>query len=86
MTLAEFLLARILEDEEAVWDLAQEDRPRWLARCDALRRAVYACPEDPAAYEGTDCEDGRMDHANDILRILATTYADHPDYRKKWKP
>lgn len=95
MTITEFLLARIAEDEaEAAkagsftpWDrpferddyghlLVQPDRV--LAECEAKRRIVDR-------YSG--CDDcGAGDDPCDALRFLALPYADHPDYRKEWRP
>jgi hypothetical protein len=57
--------------------IARHDPARVLAECEAKRRIVeVALP-------------GERDDAGErfrILRILATVYADHPDYRDEWRP
>lgn len=81
MTLTDFLLARIAEDEDAI-DLAVEENRYWpyrlpssaRAECEAKRRIVGSCVEE-SPMEGAH-----------ILRLLALPYADHPDYREEWKP
>ena len=89
MTLSEFLLARIAEDEKraprlqaiareadaaAHWALMDEAR-HLLAECEAKRRIVEAAK---AAFTS-----GGLDHA---VRQLAIVYASHPDYRDEWRP
>jgi hypothetical protein len=89
MTLTEFLLARIAEDERAAnadWSNLGYDPARVLAECEAKRRILdlhrsgEVC--DPCSgWLGTD-------PAADCptLRLLALPYADHPDYRAaEWK-
>lgn len=92
MTLTEFLLARI-SDQEAV-------ARRWLdvgtqvvinpllviAECEAMRNIVHWFitlndygPED-------DHDAGYWDALSDCLKALALPYADHPDYREEWRP
>ena len=77
MTLAEFLIFRITDDEELARigcdDLIPADcwRPeRILAECEAKRRIV---------------ERWRELHP-DVLRLLALPYADHADYQQEWRP
>lgn len=79
MTLAEFLLARIAEDESTARALerlefwpgpgptVEEFENRLLAECEAKRRLV------------------RMEQAS-VDRILAMPYVGHPDYRGEWRP
>lgn len=64
--LADFLLARIAEDET-----------RALAECEAKRRIVERVSEVKwtGSYAVRDV----------VLELLALSYADHPDYRDKWK-
>ena len=76
MTLTEFLLARISEDEHqaGIADLGDEyfTPARVLAECEAKRRIV----ESYVAEFGHG--DWLVDH--DVLRLLALPY------REKWKP
>jgi hypothetical protein len=89
MTLTEFLLARIAEDE-ADWSVvASRDvvqmlhgkplAPRMLAECEAKRRIVE--------HLGWIVDnEGRNIVERNVLRLLALPYADHPDYREEWRP
>lgn len=120
MTLVDFLLARIAEDEEVVrhvyglpipngsnlsYALTQAeylDEPfdgvamtsiRMLAECKAKRQIVE---EWRVGVERLD-DKGRSTHLYDPvasmllkshahwLHILASVYADHPDYKQEWK-
>jgi hypothetical protein len=87
MTLTEFLLARIAEDEAAARKLAETDhRPvlslattinhpeRLLAECEAKRAIIEWMSrwQKDVALEGT--------------LLLAPPYADHPDCLPEWKP
>jgi Family of unknown function (DUF6221) len=91
MSLTEFLLARIAEDEElSRWGRLHDDPAdpesltkmlRWddarlAAECEAKRRIV----------EGM--RDGSIDDmfAPEILGALTLPYADHPDYQQEWAP
>ena len=89
MTLTEFLLARIAEDEEEARQAFAYrgsgtmypkghacDPGRVLADCEARRRIV----EKVEANTGVTVEDDWP------LNFLALPYADHPDYRQEWKP
>lgn len=88
MTLTEFLLARITEDERSVGraeirigDPVACLPTRVLAECEAKRRIVDAS-EHHARYD-----DGALgDHCRANLALLAAVYSDHPDYRESWKP
>ena len=87
MTLTEFLLARTAEDEEWGKNMANHYVfGRYvLAECEAKRRIV----ERLGAYgrEGLEeFRDGWAAGMTDALVLLALPYADHPDYRKEWKP
>ena len=90
MTLTEFLLARITEDE-AVARSGFSHTERWvrsaptgtptglscpavLAECEAKRRIVEAAMSVGWVTTQT------------FLPILALPYADHPDYLPEWKP
>jgi hypothetical protein len=84
MTLTDFLLARIAEDEACADGLEWDDgnpvhqTARVLAECEAKRQIVEACAE-VLAYDAEALP-------QDVLRFLALPYADHPDYREEWKP
>jgi hypothetical protein len=90
VTLTEFLLARIAEDEEDARSVHWEDagigsddpiRSRWLAECEAKRRIVEGMTVT-AEVEGGGYEIA----LRDALRALALPFADHPDYREEWRP
>lgn len=92
LTLTDFLLARIAEDEAMatratglgpVAQYMSGTRPssRWLAECEAKRRIVAE-----AGGGGTEDWDVGWDAGLDrTLRLLGTVYADHPDYREEWR-
>jgi hypothetical protein len=101
LSLTEFLLARYAEDEEwaktagdaylrqhglAAW-LSEPPTPglfsRVLADLEAKRQIVAMWQKANANREGTSDIESVLD---DVLRLLATPYADHPDYREEWKP
>ncbi|MBD5786056.1 hypothetical protein IF650_07675 [Cellulosimicrobium terreum] len=92
MTLTEFLLARIAEDEAAVGSLDAAPEPwsreRLLAECTARRRIV-ALAYEATGYDMTVDLERESDERRDsgvayvgdrILRALAVPYASHPDY------
>lgn len=83
LTLAEFLLARIAEDE--AWanrgvrlppDGNPDDPARVLAECEAKRRILKSAAN---MMGPTDAEEW-------LYPILAAVYSDHPHYRDEWKP
>lgn len=85
--LTAFLLARIAEDEANVhmvragWpQLVRTPMPRALVECEAKRQIVAE------AAGWLDRIDDRSTIRDRVLRVLALPYADHPDYRKEWKP
>lgn len=116
MTITEFLLARIGEDEERANSTGSKALvdPRWveypgeiydlfrdvtiavahrtLAECQAKRAIVKeylgevargpAAPRDGLVAR----HEGILDAYAAALRILATVYSDHPDYREEWQP
>jgi hypothetical protein len=90
MTLTEFLLARIAEEEA---DVAHIDGVNWtgdrvLAECAAKRRVIARAQrvfDGLYPYHADEAYESRADHARDDLRDLAAIYADHPDYREEWK-
>ena len=97
MTLTEFLLARIGEDEgeasaHAVLRVDPTDgMPRYqgiparvLAECDAKRRIVMdyrKCDQEAAEFPSGYWAEALQD----ALRLLALPYADHPDYLAAWR-
>lgn len=98
--LAEFLLARIAEDEADARGFdggyCQWGSARVLAECEAKRRIVEWCSERNRIWAGTLADDptdptkhipGDYVHKEDapVLRLLALPYADHPDYRQEWR-
>ncbi len=95
--IAEFLLARIAEDETSVVDGdcrcedGQPQRPdcpdRILAECDAKRRIVrdYEIARD-AEYGDIAAAIADERTYGRFLRLFALPYADHPDYREEWRP
>lgn len=124
MTITEFLLARIAEDEtaaraalieadyfqfgdtaaeallglsesegaqdEALAHFRRHDPARVLAACEAKRRIVKAASEvadlerDFGEHAGWSPDDFEQVHSDEILRGLASEYADHPDFDPKW--
>ena len=82
MTLTDFLLARIAEDEEDSWIMG-EGGGRMRDECEAKRRIVHLNYfNDP----GDDWSGGAESAHDDVLRLLAVPYADHPDYDETWRP
>lgn len=84
MTLKEFLLARISEDEaefegvEGAWAVRLDPAiARLKAEC-AVKRGIISEPFTN--------DRGDMDQWECVLEWLALPYADHPDYRREWKP
>lgn len=98
LTLTDFLLARIAEDERAFVDqdenlgmhmITVAAHDRWLRECKAKRRIVGMHENDGGSC-GT-CTDSDYlglvdDWPCDTLKALALPYADHPDYREEWRP
>lgn len=91
MTLTEFLLARIAEDEAAaervLLDYGGGDleslEARVLAECEAKRRIVDRYSDDAI---WPDYQGGYESATEDAVRDLAAVYADHPDYDDAWRP
>lgn len=95
ITLAEFLLARIAEDEaiarrrhaalgspgpETTWGKAAK---RTLAECEAKRRIVNAWRS--GFLEEDRYSTGWHDFHVHALCLYASVYTDHPDYREEWR-
>ena len=102
MDLVGFLLARIAEDTHAAADLARAQgadgtADRLRADCAAKRKVVLACQAaaPDLRFLGTR-PPGLADFplppkdlhqlAALTLALLATPYADHPDYEHLWRP
>lgn len=97
MTLTEFLLARLDEDERAYRDFRDVHggvgvSPR-LVDVASKRSVVYHCSADAQCTvhesrddECADCAAAWHVGINDdrVLRYLARPYAGHPDYREEW--
>lgn len=83
MTLTDFLLARIAEDELGASDLGGTTK-RALAECEAKRLIILQCEALQAAQLRHG--DPEMLSVRHIVRALTLPYADHPDYREEWRP
>jgi hypothetical protein len=94
LTLDEFLLARIADTQAEALELGRirsiknspavrTARERLIKTEAAYRHIVWASRDySPELAEGDNGE-----WAFDlVLCILASTYADHPDYRDEWRP
>lgn len=92
MTLAEFVLARIAEDEAAasrwVYDWGGGDlddlEDRVLRQCEAFRRIVELhepVDEEPDGWCNRCDGDG---WPCGTMAALASIWSDHPDYRQEW--
>jgi hypothetical protein len=101
VTLTEFLLARIAEDEMMVW--GHENLAHWLADCAAKRQLadMHSADKDPFKNRNIDlgpicreCSDWSADpyeaslveYPCETLKVLGSVYADHPDYLDEWRP
>lgn len=86
-TLTEFLLARITEDEVAIEATIEADPAPsgWLGPMLTMLAAHRSLVNEARNYspelEHGDNGEWAFDHT---LRILAGTYASHPDYRAEW--
>lgn len=100
MTITEFLLARIEEDEAAAREwygtgtVANRRDEFWLAECKS-KREIIARHTPKHTYDWGECsvcEDldnnvGQDYHETWPCRTmiaLASVYADHPDYQQEW--
>jgi len=96
VTLTEFLLARIAEDEavarwgrlvddpsdpDSATKILRWDHARLIAECEA-KRAVIAFANTSTEY----ASGAALHQFRRILWALAQPYADHPDYLPEWKP
>jgi len=100
MTLTEFLLARIAEDEAvARWgrlvdDPSDPDSATKILRWDHARliaerevkRRIVALHSAESGQHPDFCGHDLRELPCPTLRFLALPYADHPDYQPEWKP
>jgi len=102
MDLVGFLLARIAEDTRAAADLvegqgADGTAQRLRADCAAKRKVVLACQaaapdlrflgsRPPGLADFPLPPKDLHQLAAVTLALLATPYADHPDYEQLWRP
>lgn len=86
--LANFLLARIREDEATVAEFFEVGPSRVLADCAAKRRIVEDFRALDADYRTTRADETKARRFQALVSIgqLATAYADHPDYDDTWRP
>lgn len=92
MTLTEFLLARVAEDEvrSRVLRPGYPSPARMLAECEAKRQIVELATEqqkyDEERAAGWDAPyDPAWSYGGRTLAALALPYADHPDFRDEWR-
>ena len=99
MTLTEFLLARIAEDEGHARKLLETDRrpvlslastvnhpARLLAECEAKLRIVdWHLPDHLEPDICTTCASYAEDYPCRTIRALALPYADHADFDESWR-
>jgi len=92
VTITEFLLARLAEDEAGALISPREWwSERLLDECEAKRAIVDECTAASEWAASPDC-DAPLSYSTlagallGALRHLATIYADHPDYDEAWRP
>jgi hypothetical protein len=102
MDLVGFLLARMAEDAHTAADLAEAEgaggtAERLRADCAAKRKIVLACQtaapdlaflgvRPPGLADFPLPPKNAQQLAALTLALLATPYADHPDYQQLWRP
>ena len=98
MTLSEFLLARIAEDEHAAMVARPDEHSNVRDRSSvttSFDAAGYAFVRAASGRVARDCSARRRiierEGSGDLddiptLRDLAAVYADHPDYDDTWRP
>jgi hypothetical protein len=77
----------ILDGDSVGTHIARHDPARVLREVEAKRRIVdlHVAAHAQFADYGTP-RDGAQDALDDVLRLLALPYSDHPDYRAEWAP
>lgn len=82
-SVAEFLLARIAEQEASLRQLGNLEYRFTQAEIEAKRRLVERCDQILRAHIS---DDFAADHlAEDTLKYLALGHADHWSYREEWR-
>lgn len=77
-------LADLGVNYEARTHMVRHHPARVLAECEAKRRIVDAARAD---YEDSlQSGDDTTSLAEEVLRVLALPYSDHPDYDEAWRP
>lgn len=89
MTLTEFLLARVLEDETVASEMYRRVAgfPRRNGKA-AARRMVLECASKRRIMElHSDCEDVSYGDPSTCptMTALAAAYAGHPEFREEWR-
>lgn len=64
--------------------IARHDPARVTREIGAKRRILELFDDRIASPGEQECRQARPDWAEDILRLLALPYAEHPDYRAEW--
>jgi hypothetical protein len=98
VTVTDFLLERIAEDEQDArnfWDWDEQDGEgepgtwiRWvLAECEAKRAIIAELNEVQPTWDDLTAGYGPEDWlAKRVALALAQPYADHPDFQPEWRP
>lgn len=81
LTITDFLLARIAEDEDGYPGVVQTRRD--LAEATAKKRIVHAATAYSPELEHGDNGEWAFDL---VLREIAAVYDHHRDYRSEWRP
>jgi hypothetical protein len=91
--LVRFLLRRVDEDEAQLKRLsrrgAAETGVQAVVRLQAeaaTKRKLIGCLQQLFVLRDQPAEKAVRDQAGQMLRTLAAPYADHPDYRREWRP
>ncbi|GHG97281.1 DUF6221 family protein [Amycolatopsis roodepoortensis] len=73
------------KDEDAI-HIARHDPVRVLADVAAKRQIIGLCNLDFNDDGEPSCLGGYGEAYWDVVRLLALSYAEHPDYREEWRP
>jgi hypothetical protein len=87
MTLSEFILARVAEDEAREKVAEHDGFERVLRQCAAIRRIVEEYREaaaSPDIAHGEAFDTGYAEGLGVAVTALAATWSHHPDYREEW--
>lgn len=86
LSITEFLLARIAEDEAAAQPFPGAADQRALREC-AAKRAIIGLADDVETIDDAlmiETASWKWETSDKILRALAAVYSDHPDYQSVW--